>query len=541
LNLNAASFVATSLSVVMILTFFVFFMSGSLLAVIVFWMVLVLSSVVLWAYGFISNDLLQLFTYSKPPPAPAADKPEPGSGLVGMEVFHVDNNRFTYDEAPAACAAFGGNLATLEQINEAYNNGAEWCGYGWSAGGLALFPTQRGTWETLQQEPNTAKRTACGKVGVNGGYFDPSYKFGVNCYGYKPAASSNLKLPLPPPGTNADAFNAMVAKFQGMLSSFDVSPYSRSQWSGYGALDTGARATAEYGTQFQQNLGGLVGSGAPPAPVKVSTPSTKESFGVRGSDANILDANRPGGYTYIHEPANVEGPGGGKAVPWYMMKNPMAEMGMTGPMGMNGMYGAGHGMGCGCPPCQAAAAAGPTGPMGPMGYTGGRGPTGPMSVGTNVGNAAPVAPAAPALGSPEAAAFGFIQDGVGKIFLGTMNGGTIPPGTVVTAADVARAKEIELSLPQGPLRYNLEIVGREMEKYRATTARTAAAPAAPATTAAPALPTTPAEAGALAARTAAALGVPPPSAEFSARTAATNAAAAATRAAMIAAGQNPDK
>jgi len=50
LNLNAASFVATSLSVVMILTFFVFFMSGSLLAVIVFWMVLVLSSVVLWTY-----------------------------------------------------------------------------------------------------------------------------------------------------------------------------------------------------------------------------------------------------------------------------------------------------------------------------------------------------------------------------------------------------------------------------------------------------------------------------------------------------------
>ena len=98
LNLNAASFVATSLSVVMILTFFVFFMSGSLLAVIVFWMVLVLSSVVLWTYGFISNDLLQLFTYSKPPPAPAPDKPEPGSGLVGMEVFHIDNNRFTYDE-----------------------------------------------------------------------------------------------------------------------------------------------------------------------------------------------------------------------------------------------------------------------------------------------------------------------------------------------------------------------------------------------------------------------------------------------------------
>ena len=399
LNLNAASFVATSLSVVMILTFFVFFMSGSLLAVIVFWMVLVLSSVVLWAYGFISNDLLQLFTYVKPPPAPAPDKPDSGSGLVGMEVFHVDDNRFTYDEAPAACAAFGGNLATLEQVNEAYNYGAEWCGYGWSAGGLALFPTQRGTWEALQQEPSPAKRTACGKVGVNGGYFDPSYKFGVNCYGYKPAASSNLKLPLPPPGTNADAFNAMVNRFQGMLSSFTVSPYSRNQWSGYGALHTGARATADYGTQFQQNLAGLVGPETVAPPVKVSTSTTKESFVVNESDANILDPNRPGGYTYIQEPANVGAPGPGVAVPWWMMKNPLNPMGGTGPMGLNGMYGAGHGMGCGCGPCQMGAGMGPTGPMGPIGPTGMMGlmglmgftgATGPMSVGTNVGNSAPV-------------------------------------------------------------------------------------------------------------------------------------------------------
>jgi hypothetical protein len=470
LNLNAASFVATSLSVVMILTFFVFFMSGSLLAVIVFWMVLVLSSVVLWAYGFISNDLLQLFTYSKPPPAPAPDKPEPGSGLVGMEVFHIDNSRFTYEEAPAACAAFGGNLATLEQVNEAYNYGAEWCGYGWSAGGLALFPTQRGTWETLQQEPSSAKRTACGKVGVNGGYFDPSYKFGVNCYGYKPAASSNLKLPLPPPGTNVDAFNSMVAKFQGMLSSFDVSPYSRTQWSGYGALDTGARATAAYGTQFEQNLSGLVGSNAPAAPVTVTAPTTTESFTVRESDANILDPNRPGGYTYIQNPANVDGPGApGGAVPWWMMKNPMNGMpGMTGPMGLNGMPGMDHGSRCGCPPCQAVAAAGATGPMGP------RGPTGPMSMGTNVGNAAPVgataasaAPAAP--GTPEEIAIRTLQSTLGQTFLDSMNGGVIPQGTEVKDGDIAMFKAIEESLPVGsPNRYNYEVIGRRMRQYRDT-------------------------------------------------------------------------
>ena len=484
LNLNAASFVATSLSVVMILTFFVFFMSGSLLAVIVFWMVLVLSSVVLWTYGFISNDLLQLFTYVKPPPAPAPDKPEPGSGLVGMEVFHVDNNRFTYDEAPAACAAFGGNLATLEQVNEAYNYGAEWCGYGWSAGGLALFPTQRGTWEALQQEPSPAKRTACGKVGVNGGYFDPSYKFGVNCYGYKPAASSNLKLPLPPPGTNADAFNAMVARFQGMLSSFDVSPYSRNQWSGYGALHTGARATADYGTQFQQNLAGLVGPDTVEPPVKVSTPKTKESFVVNESDANILDPNRPGGYTYIQEPANVGGPGGGGAVPWYMMKNPMNPADTSGnPMGMYGMFGAGHGMGCGCGPCQAAQA-GPTGPTGPIGGTGPTGPDGPASVGTNVGNSAPVVPPTPPTPpvppTPPAPtvpptppvvsqedANRDVQQGIGKIFLDTLSGVAVPPGTKVTAAELAKFKATEAALPAGPLRVAYGLITARMEAHRA--------------------------------------------------------------------------
>jgi hypothetical protein len=497
LNLNAASFVATSLSVVMILTFFVFFMSGSLLAVIVFWMVLVLSSVVLWAYGFISNDLLQLFTYVKPAPAPAPDKPEPGSGLVGMEVFHIDNNRFTYDEAPAACAAFGGNLATLEQVNEAYNYGAEWCGYGWSAGGLALFPTQRGTWEALQQEPSPAKRTACGKVGVNGGYFDPSYKFGVNCYGYKPAASSNLKLPLPPPGTNSDAFNAMVNRFQGMLSSFNVSPYSRNQWSGYGALHTGARATADYGTQFQQNLSGLVSSETVAPPVKVSTSTAKESFVVNESDANILDPNRPGGYTYIQNPANVDGPGGaggaGRAVPWWMMKNPMNPMGGTGPMGMYGMYGAGHGMGCGCGPCQMGAGLGPTGPIGPigptgmmgmMGFTGPTGRDAPAAVGTNVGNSAAVTTTTPTT--------------------------TVRPTTTTTT-----------TTPAAP-----------------TPAAAAAAAAAAATTPAAAFQAATAGAPALGIPTS---NIPPADSSWWASVASANAAAEAARAAMVAAGQDPDK
>jgi hypothetical protein len=64
-------------------------------------------------------------------------------------------------------------LASLEQVIEAYNSGAEWCGYGWTAGGMALYPTQKKTWEELQREVDPGKRTACGRPGVNGGYFDP--------------------------------------------------------------------------------------------------------------------------------------------------------------------------------------------------------------------------------------------------------------------------------------------------------------------------------------------------------------------------------
>jgi hypothetical protein len=363
LNANAAGLVSMALSVVMILTFFIYFMSTSILAVIVFWLVLVLSSVVLWAYGLLNTDVLFKVSSTPPPPTAAHTQQSPGSGLVGMEVFHINESAFTYDDAPAACAAFGANLATLEQVNEAYNYGAEWCGYGWSAGGLGLFPTQRATWEALQQEANPAKRTACGRVGVNGGYFDPSYKFGVNCYGYKPAATGKLKFPQPPPGTDTTTFDSAVAKFQGMLSSFTVSPYSRSQWSGYGSLGSNTIATANYGTQFAQNLGGLVT--APLQQSSVSVQATETFDNPVSSDANMLDANRPGGYTYIHAPANVAAPGGGGAVPWWMNQVPMN--GMTGPMGWAGPGGYGAGL------TGPAGPIGPAGPAGPMGYTG---PTG---------------------------------------------------------------------------------------------------------------------------------------------------------------------
>ena len=44
-----------------------------------------------------------------------------------QEVFNVDQNVFTYDEAKVACEALGAKLATKKQMHEAQKDGANWC------------------------------------------------------------------------------------------------------------------------------------------------------------------------------------------------------------------------------------------------------------------------------------------------------------------------------------------------------------------------------------------------------------------------------
>jgi hypothetical protein len=106
----------------------------------------------------------------------------------GDEVFNVSNNLYTYDDAQAICRAYDANLATYDQIEAAYTDGAEWCNYGWSDGQMIFFPTQKSTWDKLQKTDD--HKNDCGRPGVNGGYIaNPYAKFGVNCYGKKPKAS----------------------------------------------------------------------------------------------------------------------------------------------------------------------------------------------------------------------------------------------------------------------------------------------------------------------------------------------------------------
>jgi len=111
------------------------------------------------------------------------------------EVFNVADNKYTYEDAQAVCTSFGAKLATYDQIEKAYENGAEWCNYGWSDNQMAFFPTQKETWSELQKFPK--KKNNCGRPGINGGYIDNPYiKFGVNCYGKKPTPTENDLLKL---------------------------------------------------------------------------------------------------------------------------------------------------------------------------------------------------------------------------------------------------------------------------------------------------------------------------------------------------------
>jgi hypothetical protein len=213
--------------------------SGSLGGALVIFILAGSISLILYNMGYLSvkteNGGLDI-SFFETAPAPAPSKlvtPQGHKNIQKQEVFHISGNEYTYNDAPAVCAAYDSDLATQEQLEQAYHEGAEWCEYGWTQGGMALYPTQQGTWEALQREITETKRTGCGRPGVNGGYFDPDSKFGVNCYGVRPN-NHGTKLPLPLPGTDTSEFNKMVDKFKSMMKKMIISPFNRTEWSELG-------------------------------------------------------------------------------------------------------------------------------------------------------------------------------------------------------------------------------------------------------------------------------------------------------------------
>jgi hypothetical protein len=111
------------------------------------------------------------------------------------QVFHIEKNVYTYDDSQAVCKAFGSELATYEQLLDAYKQGADWCSVGWSKGQLALYPTQYKTWLKMQ-ENEPARRNMCGETaGIQGSYQEnKNLLFGVNCYGVKPSPRGSEKM-----------------------------------------------------------------------------------------------------------------------------------------------------------------------------------------------------------------------------------------------------------------------------------------------------------------------------------------------------------
>ena len=146
------------------------------------------------------------------------------------EVFNISNQIYTYEQAKCKCETYGAQLATKDRIIDAYNNGAEWCNFGWSKGGKAFYPAQRGA---QQRNPR------CFGEGVVGGRFNRNTQFGVNCYGIRPVGKV-VKQQVPPrppqPAPKPEVpfcekprnFNASNRLFED-----NVKPFNPNQWSSF--------------------------------------------------------------------------------------------------------------------------------------------------------------------------------------------------------------------------------------------------------------------------------------------------------------------
>ena len=156
--------------------------------------------------------------------------------IVHDQVFNISNNLYSYEDAQHICTAYGARLANYDEIEDAYNHGAEWCNYGWSEGQMAYFPTQKSTWDTLQKDP--ANKNKCGRPGINGGYMDNKFlRFGVNCFGKKPKptpaelAMMNQTLPKNAEQSVVDKKVAFWKKNADAL--LKLNSFNHKQWSEY--------------------------------------------------------------------------------------------------------------------------------------------------------------------------------------------------------------------------------------------------------------------------------------------------------------------
>lgn len=168
-----------------------------------------------------------------PPIAPVA--PPVPELKAEKQVFHIPGNMYSYSDSQAICNAYGGRLASYDDIEEAYKKGGDWCSFGWSEGQMAFFPTQKEKYNQLQEIPG--HEHDCGRPGINGGYVaNPNVKFGINCYGYKPKITKTEAIemketPLYPPTKSEIEFEKKVDRWRNRIPELSVAPFNHDNWS----------------------------------------------------------------------------------------------------------------------------------------------------------------------------------------------------------------------------------------------------------------------------------------------------------------------
>lgn len=179
-------------------------------------------------------------TNSSIPPPPPNPNPQPcpaSTPITGNQVFNIPGQYFNYETAGNLCKAYGARLANYSEVENAYENGAEWCNYGWSDGQMALFPTQKSTWDKLQNIEG--HENDCGRPGVNGGFMNNTeLQFGANCYGKKPPITSDEQFimensPLYPVTNKEIEEQEEVNFLKQHLDQILVNPFNNTRWSRY--------------------------------------------------------------------------------------------------------------------------------------------------------------------------------------------------------------------------------------------------------------------------------------------------------------------
>lgn len=150
------------------------------------------------------------------------------------EVFIIQDNIYSYDDAEPLCRAYGARLATMGDLYNAWKKGASWCVYGWVKGHRAVFPIQKKDWLGLQNDPDESARNKCGLPGINGGFVkDSSARYGVHCYGVKPPLWKNY-LANKMAQENATASEVHLDErtkyFKKRLNQYTIMPFSKTDW-----------------------------------------------------------------------------------------------------------------------------------------------------------------------------------------------------------------------------------------------------------------------------------------------------------------------